>query len=332
MPCRRRRGVETGHEDSDLIDLKQFRMVTARGVFGLMEALGTWGSNDRLRPLMRRTWGPYPALALGLLAIAAGLIGVLLGGLIPEGWPVSRAIGPVLLLSAIAAGRIRSVLRQDLDEVMATPARSFRAFALPLVPMAAVLIIVTTLAPFVLPVSWPGASATAFTEKKDALAIVLAVLVSWLAHGAGLAACIATFVGRRWWLGSLVEIAWRYVIFRLLLLGSQFAIGIMSGLLWGFARQLLASFTGWQLPAAWRAVIDQLLDRGVAGLVFLALIGGAWVAAEQCFPRLLRTGDVHFLRAFAGLFNDQKKPPRERPDPNWPDIVDPGRASAPPQG
>ncbi len=306
-----------------MIDLRQFRMVTARGVFGLAGALTSAGANERLRPLLRSAWGPYPGLALGLVSIGAGLAGVVLGGIGSGPWQLIPAIWPVLLLSAVAAWRIRVALRRDHAAVSAAAAQSFRALAVPLVPAAAVLIVVTTLAPFLLPSSWPGASSVAFAEQKDGLALLFEVLVSWLAHGAGLAACIATFVGRRRWLGSLVEIGWRYLIFHFLLMGSQMVIGIMGGLVWGFARQVIASLVGWHLPASWRAIIERVLDGGVAALVFLALIGGAWVAAEQCFPRLLRTGDVHFLRAFAGLFNDQKKPPRERPDPNWPGVAEP---------
>ena len=297
---------------------RQLVQVASRGLFELGEAAVEAPRNDLLRPLSRRAWGPLPGLSLGLLAVAAGLLGVVLGGLLPELPFVSHAAWPVLLLSGVAAWRIRRVLRTAHAEVGAAPARSFRALAIPLVPTAGVLALVAILAPHVLPGGWPGAVDA--LPDAGALELGWAFVLGWLARGAGVAVCTATLAGRRAWIGSVFEIGWRYFVFKILLWVGLLVAGLAGGILWSVLRQLVASLSPWRLPESWRAALDLALDHGIEVLVFLALIGGSWSVAERLFPRLLLSGDVHFLNRLSGTFGDEDEAPKETPDPTWPGV------------
>ena len=55
--------------------------------------------------------------------------------------------------------------------------------------------------------------------------------------------------------------------------------------------------------------------------MFLALLGGSWSVAERCFPRLLRTGDVHFLSRLGALVGDGDERAKETIDPGWPGVA-----------
>lgn len=294
--------------------------MAALGLLDLGEALVSAGRNDRLRPLMRRTWGRLPFLNLCFLATLAGMGGVVLGGVLPPVPFLRPGVWPVLLFAVPTGLRIRAAMRADHADILATPGRSFRALALPLVPAAAVLAASSTLAPFAIPAHWPGAAAIAFESERGLVGVALALAQSWLVRGVGLAVTVATLAGRRQWLGSLFEIGWRYFVFRIMLVVSHLVLDVMGGVLWGFVVSVARSLIGWRIPLSWKRVFEQVVEHGFELLVFLGLLGVAWVAAERCFQRLMLTGDVHYLRFLGGLVGNESKPAKESVDPTWPGV------------
>jgi hypothetical protein len=145
----------------------------------------------------------------------------------------------------------------------------------------------------------------------------------------GLSVTVAVPTGRRphRWLGSPIEIGWRDFVFQILLTVTQVVVGIMGGVLWSYIAGVVSSLVGWSIPQAWREFFDRGLDLWLEALVFLGLLGLAWVAAERCFARLIRTGDVHYLRFLGGLLTDETKKPDEGVDPTWPGLSDEGESA-----
>lgn len=222
-----------------------------------------------VRPAARRVWGPYPWVAATVLGVVAGGLGLAFA--VP-GVTDTLNGSSVLLATAFAMHARRQLIVQDPD---ATSAADWKGVAAPLV--LAVLVVVTMVT-LVAAQSVPG-DVSGF-----------AVAEVWAARLAFSAVLIGTLTFANNWIYAVFNLFGAIVGFFITVwfwqIGAALATLVFKSIL-----GVGLSWVGLAVPA----LFDPLGDLGFMLLLYVAVIGGAWIACEGAFEQRVVQGRAYFI-------------------------------------
>ncbi|MEM7249634.1 MAG: hypothetical protein AAF533_30290 [Acidobacteriota bacterium] len=270
-----------------MYDLSRFRRVAVTGMRDLVVSAASFDTNPRFRPLLRAAWGPLPWLTLWLVAVGAAVTGVWAAPyleMVPFSTPTAW---PVIFFSAVAASRLRSA-RASLGALTGGGFQAFRALSVPLILAGFIMVLTAEL-------TWGMPSFDTGEGTFGLVAGVLRLVLSLLAHGAGVAVCTAVFTGSTNWFGSLFEIGWRFLVFSILLRVTFFVLDLVQGIFLKVIRSMVRSLIDLSWLDFLSPFVGDGLQFGVKSVVYLALIGGAWCAAERLFPDWVVDGEAELF-------------------------------------
>lgn len=296
-----------------MLKVKKLRRFATEGLTDMTHAALEVPHNPYARVLFEQVWGPKPWVALVGVGIFSGIVGYMLE-IILAGAPLSLGIyWPVVVFAVLAAWRIRTVLlgknhiRDHFDEE--DNRIIFQGIALPLIPGAAILLIVSLIT--------DGLGATAEAPDDAVGGVVGGVLAvaegveSLLALGAVIAIVVATLCFTRRWIRGLWKLMWRVLWFGILLWFTELVILTLAPWtqLTSIAVNTVMAAT---LPESLGTVLDGLTHLVFVTMIYLGVIGALWMVAELNFPKLLAGEDVNLVERLEARINPKTEKKRAK--------------------
>lgn len=292
-----------------MLKVKKLRKLASQGLGDIGHAALEVPHNPYAHVLFERVWGPRPWIALIGVGLLSGIIGEIIEISIADSFLSLGIHWPVVVFSVIAAWRIRIVLfgknhiRNHLDDDDNN--LTFQAIALPLIPGAAVLLVVSLIGEGIFPSDEP------LFERPDGFVSGMLLLASVTEHtlalGAVIAIVVATLCYSHRWIRGLWKLMWRVLWFSILLWFTELIILTLAP--W---TRLTSIAVNTVMAAAFPEALGTLLD-GMTHLVFvsmiyLGVIGALWIVAELNFPKLLAGNDINLVN----MLDQHVKPTEEK--------------------
>lgn len=224
-----------------------------------------WTALRGRHPLMARVWGPLPL-------VPPALLGVLVGLLLPRVVPVEALVTPGCALGVAVV--LLAGVRLRLGPAPALEQGSLGALAAPLA--AGVLTLSLTRA-LTAPESWLGATTLGMEQAAMGVAAV-------------------AFVGlTRPWIVGLVSAAGMVMLLQVAAWIWGIGLAIAEAFSHLFLRFVLGIF-GLGVPEVLQPLIAAVEVLGLNGLLYGAVVGAAWLAAEGAYEARLRGQDASVIR------------------------------------
>lgn len=299
-----------------MLKVKKLRRFAAEGLTDMTHAVFEVPHNPYARVLFEQVWGPRPWVALVGVGLFSSLVGYMLEIILADASVSFGIYWPVVVFAVLAAWRIRTVLlgknhiRDHFDED--DNRIIFQSIALPLIPGAAVLLIVSLIT--------DGFGTTADAPDDAVGGVVGGVLAvaegveSLLALGAVIAIVVATLCFTRRWIRGLWKLLWRVLWFSILLWFTELVILTLAPWtqLTSIAVNTVVAAT---LPESLGTILDGLTHLVFVSMIYLGVIGALWMVAELNFPKLLAGEDINLVERLEARINpktEKKRAKRKR--------------------
>jgi len=281
-----------------MLKVKTLRKLAVEGLGDIRHAAKEIPNNPYGAILFEQVWGPKPWIALVGVGILSGIVGAMLEMALTNSVFSLGIHWPVVVFSVIAAWRIRTVLfgknhiREYLDDE--DNDLTFQALALPLIPGALVLLLISLIGEGLFPSAEP-----LFTRPDGVVSAILLVgnvFEHTLGLGAVIGIVVATLCYSRRWIRGLWKLMWRVLWFSIVLWFTELVLLTLAPWtrLTSIAVNTVMAAT---FPEALGTLLDGLTHLVFVSMIYLGVIGALWIVAERNFPKLLAGEDINLVKA-----------------------------------